>query len=57
MIPKHTDEEYRSLRWELGEKEDEISELEDENDWVQSILERLEEKVKELERRLNENCK
>ena len=48
FIPEHTDEEYNSLDWELSEKESKIFDLEDENDRLQSDIERLEERIEEL---------
>lgn len=54
LIPKHTDAQYKSLIWELREKEDEIFDLENDIDELESEVEYLEKQVEELENKLNE---
>lgn len=49
LIPEHTDIQYKSLIWELREKEDEIFELENDVDDLESEIDYLEIKIKELE--------
>ena len=53
MIPKHTDEEYYELEYQLNDKDDYISSLEDENDALENRIEILEEKIEELEEKLD----
>lgn len=48
LIPEHTDEEYYELECEIGNKDDYISSLEDENSTFENRIEILEEKVEEL---------
>lgn len=54
MIPKHTDEEYRDLEWQLEEKDGDITSLEDENDTLKNRIEVLEEKIEKLENKMEE---
>ena len=53
MIPEHTDEEYYELEYQLNDKDDYISSLEDENDTLENRIEILEEKIEELEEKLD----
>ena len=53
MIPEHTDEEYYELEYQLNDKDDYISSLEDENDTLENRIDILEEKIEELEEKLD----
>lgn len=50
LISEHTDEEYYELEYQLNDKDDYISSLEDENDTLENRIEILEEKIEELEK-------
>ena len=54
LIPEHTDEEYQGLEWELEEKDNKITSLEDENDTLENRIEILEEKLEKLEEKMEE---
>lgn len=53
LISEHTDEEYYELEYQLNDKDDYISSLEDENDTLENRIEILEEKIEELEEKLD----
>lgn len=58
LISEHTDEEYYELEYQLNDKDDYISSLEDENDTLENRIEILEEKIEELEKNwINTNNK
>lgn len=54
MIPEHTDEEYQDLKWQLEEKDGDITSLKDENDTLENRIEVLEEKIEKLEEEMEE---
>ncbi len=54
LIPKHTDEEYKDLEWQLEDQNGEITSLEDENDTLENRIEVLEEKLEKLEEEMEE---
>lgn len=54
MIPEYTDEEYRDLKWQLEEKDCDITSLKDENDTLENRIEILEEKIEKLENEMEE---
>lgn len=53
LISEHTDEEYYELKYQLNDKDDYISSLEDENDTLENRIEILEGKIEELEEKLD----
>lgn len=54
MIHEYTDEEYRDLKWQLEEKDGDITSLKDENDTLENRIEILEEKIEKLENEMEE---
>lgn len=48
LIPKHTDDEYADLKYDLNEALDEIESLEDELAWFEGRVDDLENIIDEL---------
>ena len=54
LIPEHTDEEYYDLESQLGDKDFEISNLEDEISYKDGLLDEKDEEIENLEKKISE---
>lgn len=48
LIPEHTKDEYYDLEFELDQRNEKISELEDNIDWLEGRIGQLEDQIAEL---------